>query len=71
MTPSENARRVLVTLPELARSLGVSASWLRREADANRLPHLKAGNQCLFHAEVVERILAARAAQSPEASDGA
>lgn len=53
----------LVALPRLARHLGVPASWLRVEADAGRLPAIRAGSQRLFNLEVVERILAERAAQ--------
>ena len=52
----------LVTLQQLARSLRVSARWLREEADAGRLPHVKAGRQRLFNAKAVMRRLAERAA---------
>ena len=51
----------LITINELARRLRVPAAWLRREADAGRLPHLAAGSQRLFNLEAVERVLAKRA----------
>jgi excisionase family DNA binding protein len=52
----------LVTLGQLARRLRVASSWLRRETEAGRLPHLRAGRQRLFNLQVVERVLAERAA---------
>lgn len=51
----------LIHLPGLARRLGVPASWLRREADAGRLPCVRAGSQRLFDSELVERVLLERA----------
>lgn len=51
----------LLTLRQLARQLGVPMRWLRREAEAGRLPHVKAGRQRLFNAPSVLRILAERA----------
>lgn len=41
--------------------------WLRAEAEANRIPHIKAGNALLFNPEVVERLLVQRAAQEQKA----
>lgn len=51
-----------VTLSSLARMLRVPASWLRAEAEAGRLPHLKAGTRLLFDADTVARVLRDRAA---------
>lgn len=45
----------------MARRVHVTSKWLRAEADANRLPHLKAGDRYLFDPEVVEQILWKRA----------
>lgn len=53
----------LFTGATLARWLGVPTAWLHAEADAGRLPHIKAGNVYLFDAETVERILRERAAK--------
>jgi len=46
----------------MARRLRVAVGWLRAEADAGRVPCLRAGNRYLFSAEAVERVLAERAA---------
>jgi hypothetical protein len=59
---------VLLNLQQLSRLLRVPATWLKAEADASRLPCVRAGSQRLFNAEVVERILAERAAK--ERTDG-
>jgi hypothetical protein len=39
----------------------VPAAWLRAEADAGRLPHLRAGSAYLFDVDTVERLLLERA----------
>jgi hypothetical protein len=59
----------LVHLNVLARRLGVPAHWLRQEAEAGRLPHVKAGSQLLFDAATVERILLERATSVHELSE--
>ncbi len=63
----------LVRLPELARELAVSLEWLRRETDAGRLPHLRAGRQRLYSLDAVRRALSQRAGGSdnPESPSGA
>ncbi len=48
-------------LSAMARLLRVPVAWLRSEAEAGRVPHLKAGKQLLFDAETVQRILRERA----------
>jgi hypothetical protein len=55
-----------------ARVLRVPAKWLRAEAEAGRIPHLRAGSVLLFDIATVERILVERAAQneSQEAANG-
>jgi len=55
------SEKILVALPEMARRLRVPAAWLRAEADADRIPHLRAGRQLLFNVAVVELVLAKRA----------
>ena len=52
----ENEIRLL-PLGSMARLVRVSARWLRAEAEAGRIPHLKAGTVLLFNPEVVERLL--------------
>lgn len=51
----------LVRLGVMARRLHVPVKWLRAEADAGRIPHLKAGRALVFEPETVERIIAERA----------
>jgi hypothetical protein len=53
----------LITLAQLASHLRVPASWLRAEADAGRLPHVRAGHQRLFNLPSVLSLLADRAAR--------
>jgi hypothetical protein len=53
----------LLPLNRMARRLRVTISWLRAEADAGRVPCLRAGDRYLFCAEAVERVLAERAAR--------
>jgi excisionase family DNA binding protein len=47
----------------VARRLRVPVGWLRAEAQAGRIPHLKAGRQILLHPEAVQKVLAERAKQ--------
>jgi hypothetical protein len=47
----------------MARRLGVSRKWLKAEAEAGRVPSLRADRQFLFEPSTVERALAQRAAQ--------
>jgi excisionase family DNA binding protein len=59
----------LLNLSRMARRLGVTAKWLRDEADAGRIPHLKTGGKrYLFSVEAVQRALAERASKAPEAA---
>jgi hypothetical protein len=61
----------LLSLNSMARRLRVTVGWLRAEADAGRVPCLRAGNRYLFSPDAVERVLALRAAgQSSGASNG-
>ena len=45
----------------MARRLRVTAKWLKAEADAGRVPCLKADNTYLFDPETVELVLLERA----------
>ncbi len=53
----------LLPLPKMARELRVPVAWLREEAEASRLPAVKAGGALLFHPPTIERILVERASQ--------
>lgn len=51
----------LLPLSVVARRLRVPVGWLRAEAEAGRVPHLKAGKVLLLDPETVERVLLDRA----------
>ena len=55
---------VLHPLNRAARRLGVPARWLRAEAEAGRVPYLKAGSRLLFNVSAVSDVLARRAAET-------
>lgn len=52
----------LVTVRGLADRLKLPAAWLRTEAEAGRIPSLRAGRRLLFNPTAVERVLLNRAA---------
>lgn len=60
----------LNTLGELSERMNIPMAWLRREADAGRIPCLRAGRRRLFNPEAVERALAEKAAQGAECREG-
>lgn len=51
----------------MARRLHVTTLWLRDEADAGRVPCIRAGTRYLFSPDAVERALAERAATNSAA----
>jgi len=53
----------------MARRLGVRAKWLRAEAEAGRLPHVRAEDILLFEPETVFSILVERARQRGQADE--
>jgi len=55
----------------MALRLGVSPSWLRKEAKANRIPHLNADGVLLFSPDAVMGALAARAAGGRKPTEAA
>lgn len=61
-----------ICLSELSHATGLPASWLKREADAGRLPSLRAGRRRMFDIVAVRAALAEMAARSlanPEAKE--
>ncbi len=58
----DTTHATLLPLAPMARRLRVTTGWLRAEADAGRVPCLRAGTRYLFASEAVERVLADRAA---------
>ncbi len=51
----------LLPLARAARRVGVAARWLRAEADAGRVPCLRAGARYLFDVRALTQTLARRA----------
>ena len=51
----------LLPVGPTARRFRVPVGWLRDEAEAGRVPHLKAGKVFLFDPEAVEQVLLERA----------
>jgi len=45
----------------MARRLGVTQEWLRHQANADKIPCLKAGKRYLFNPIAVQEALAAKA----------
>jgi hypothetical protein len=54
----------LLSLPRAARRVGVTARWLRDEANAGRVPHLRAGTRYLFDLTTLTQALVDRAAKT-------
>lgn len=55
------------TLRRLANRTGLSAAWLKAEAEAGRIPSLKAGRYLRFNVQAVERVLAERTTRTKPA----
>ena len=55
--------RELLPLGPMARYLGVKPAWLRGEAEAGRVPAVRAGETYLFNVVALERALLERAGQ--------
>ncbi len=54
-------QQAYVSLTALSRRIGLSATWLKAEAEADRVPHLWVGRRLMFNAAEVERVLLDRA----------
>jgi len=53
-----------------ANRLGLPKSWIKSEAEAGRIPFVRAGSRMLFSVAMVERALTERAgADKPEAAN--
>ena len=55
----------------MARRLRVPVGWLKSEADAGRIPHVRAGRSYLFDAETVFDVLVERAKVSDSRGNSA
>ena len=60
----------LLTLPRMARRLGVTQRWLREKTDAGTVPALKAGSRYLYSPEAVANALVALASQAATSRGG-
>ena len=58
----EHNRSQLLSLPALAAALRLPENWLKAEADAGRLPHIRIGKRYRFALAAVEAALVLRAA---------
>ena len=56
----------LLTLNRMAHKLGVTSTWLKRQAESGKVPCLKADKKYLFNADAVIKILTAEAATLEE-----
>jgi len=59
----------LLSLSRMARRLGVTQQWLRDQADAGKIPCLKAGHRYLSNPVAVQKALAAKAAWTRQGVD--
>lgn len=59
----KNGNSQLLSLPALAQALNLPEAWIKTEADADRIPHLKIGKRYRFNREAVVAVLSQRAAQ--------
>jgi hypothetical protein len=55
----------VLNLHELAERVQLPAEWLKAQAKAGRLPHLRVGRSTLFNPVAVTAALAAMAAEYP------
>lgn len=62
-------KTTLLPVGPTARILRVPVKWLRQEAEAGKIPHLKADKVFLFDPEAVEAVLLERARRTNERSD--
>jgi excisionase family DNA binding protein len=60
-----------ISIEQAAARLGLPVGWLRREAQAGRVPAIKAGRRILLDPQAVERALVERAQEAqPQAPGG-
>ena len=59
----------LFCLSRMARRLGVTQRWLRDQADAGKVPCIKADRRYLFNPAAVQETLATKAAQVRQGGD--
>ena len=58
-----------VSILELSELTGLPVSWLKSEADAGRIPHIRAGRRRFFNVEAVAKVLSERSVASMEVAN--
>lgn len=53
--------KTFIPVSRMAHALGVSERWLRDEAEAGRVPHIRVGRRLMFNEQLVEQALLERA----------
>ena len=61
MIKRKESEAALISLPEMADRLGVPPLWLKEQAEAGRVPHLKVGRKLMFHHDSAEAAVLAMA----------
>ena len=61
--------REILSLSRAARRFCVTQAWLRAEAEAGRVPHLRAGTRYLFDNGALAEALAMRAGRAHQNAD--
>lgn len=56
----DNTQQIVID-SVMARRLRVRVAWLREQAQAGNLPHIRAGDRFLFNPDAVFKVLAERA----------
>ena len=67
MSTETTATPPFLPIAPAARYLGVPVKWLRAEAAAGRIPHLRAGPRLLVQLDAVEQALRDRASGKAQA----
>lgn len=66
MSNTEAHPEFFLPLRQVAARLGVPATWLQAEAEANRVPHLRIGKRLLLNQQTVEQALLDLATKASE-----
>jgi hypothetical protein len=64
MIKRKDSEAALISLPEMAERLGVPPLWLKEQAEAGRVPHLKVGRKPMFAPAIAEAAVLAMAGDS-------
>ena len=62
-----DAKSTFISAIELSNELGLPLAWLKTEAEAGRIPSLRANRRLMFNCDAVKGALLKRARELPEA----